>query len=182
MQLYNHNNRDKRKTRPIVLKFRCSFNYNRQHGNKPTDSLHYLQTGVAHCELTHRGREKMADISLTKFSKAFSWMKIYKFRLLFLWSLFLRVKLTIFQHWFRQGLAPTRRQFIIWTIGGKFNDAHMRHSVLLNKSGTIPVNWFSLQRPHFKLSSVIYGYYADVPLNCQIGYYQSHCQNHILFA
>ena len=33
--------------------------------------------------------------------KRFSWMKILEFRLRFHWSLFLRVQLTIIQHWFR---------------------------------------------------------------------------------
>ena len=32
---------------------------------------------------------------------AFSWMKIFEFRLEFHWSLFLRVQLRIFHHWFR---------------------------------------------------------------------------------
>ena len=35
------------------------------------------------------------------FSDAFSWMKVNEFRLRFHWSLFLRVQLPIFQHWFR---------------------------------------------------------------------------------
>ena len=39
--------------------------------------------------------------SQTTFSNAFSWMKIYEFLLTFHWSLFLKVKLTISQHWFR---------------------------------------------------------------------------------
>ena len=51
--------------------------------------------------LTHWGREKMAAIFQTTFSSAFSWMKMFKFRLKFHWSLFPRVQLTIFQHWFR---------------------------------------------------------------------------------
>ena len=51
--------------------------------------------------LTHWGRDKMAAIFRTTFSNAFSWMKIYEFRLRFHWNLFLRVQLTIFQHWFR---------------------------------------------------------------------------------
>ena len=37
----------------------------------------------------------------TAFSNTFSWMKMYKFRLRFQWSLFSMVQLTIFQHWFR---------------------------------------------------------------------------------
>ena len=36
---------------------------------------------------------------------AFSWMKIYKFRLRFHWSLFPRVQLTITHHWFRYWLG-----------------------------------------------------------------------------
>ena len=51
--------------------------------------------------LTHWGWDKMAAISQTTFSTAFSWMKIYELRLSFHWNLFLRFELTIFQHWFR---------------------------------------------------------------------------------
>ena len=50
---------------------------------------------------TLRPRYKMAAILQIAFSNAISWMKIYEFRLRFHWSFFLRVKLTIFQHWFR---------------------------------------------------------------------------------
>ena len=51
--------------------------------------------------LTHWGQDKMDAISQTTFWSAFSWMKMFEFRLNFHWSLFLRVRLTIFQHWFR---------------------------------------------------------------------------------
>ena len=51
--------------------------------------------------LTHWGRDRMDAISQTTFSSALSWMKMFEFRLKFHWSLFLRVQLTIFQHWFR---------------------------------------------------------------------------------
>ena len=51
--------------------------------------------------LTHWGRDKMEAISQTTFSGAFPWIKIYEFRLILHWSLFLRFELTIFQHWFR---------------------------------------------------------------------------------
>ena len=47
------------------------------------------------------GRDKVDAISQTTFSSAFSWMKMFELRLKFHWSLFLRVQLTIFQHWFR---------------------------------------------------------------------------------
>ena len=49
--------------------------------------------------LTHRPLDKMASISQTIFSNAFSWMKNFVFG--FYWSLFLMVQLTISQHWFR---------------------------------------------------------------------------------
>ena len=52
--------------------------------------------------LTHWGRDKMAAVFQTTPSNAFSWMKLlYFFLLIFHWSLFLMVRLTIFQHWFR---------------------------------------------------------------------------------
>ena len=44
---------------------------------------------------------QMDAISQTPFSNAFSWMKMFEFRLKFHWSLFPRVQLTISQHWFR---------------------------------------------------------------------------------
>ena len=44
---------------------------------------------------------KMDAISQTTFSNAFSWMKMFEFRLKFSWSLFPRVQLTIFHQWFR---------------------------------------------------------------------------------
>ena len=55
--------------------------------------------------LTHWGRDKMAVVSQTTLSNAFSWMKMLEFRWRFHWSLFLRVQLTIFQHWFRYWLG-----------------------------------------------------------------------------
>ena len=51
--------------------------------------------------LTHWGRDEMNNISQTTFLNVFSSMKMFEFRLKFHWSLFPRVQLTIFQHWFR---------------------------------------------------------------------------------
>ena len=51
--------------------------------------------------LTHWGQDKMAAIFQKTFSNAFSWMKMYKFRLRFHWSFFPRVQITIFDHCFR---------------------------------------------------------------------------------
>ena len=47
----------------------------------------------------------MAAIFQTTFSNAFSWMKMYRFRLRFHWSLFPRGQLTVFRHWFRECLV-----------------------------------------------------------------------------
>ena len=58
--------------------------------------------------LTHRGRDKMAAISQTTLSSAFSWMEMFEFRLKFQWSLFIRVESTIFQHWFRYWLGAVQ--------------------------------------------------------------------------
>ena len=44
--------------------------------------------------LTQWGRDKMAEIFQTIFSKAISWMKMFEFWIQFDWSLFLRVQLT----------------------------------------------------------------------------------------
>ena len=51
--------------------------------------------------LTHWGRDKIDAILQMMFSNAISWKKMFEFRLKFHWSLFLKVQLTIFQHWFR---------------------------------------------------------------------------------
>ena len=58
--------------------------------------------------LTHRNRDKTAGTFQTTFSIAFSWIKMYDFRLKFHWSLFLRVKLTILQQWFRWWLGAVQ--------------------------------------------------------------------------
>ena len=55
--------------------------------------------------LKHWGRDKMAAIFQTTFSIAFSWIKMYEFRIRFHWNSFLSVKLIIFQHWFRYWLG-----------------------------------------------------------------------------
>ena len=48
--------------------------------------------------LIHWGRDNKATIYQTTFSNAFSWMKMYKFRLRFHWSLFPMVQLMILQY------------------------------------------------------------------------------------
>ena len=55
--------------------------------------------------LTHCGRDKMAAISQTAFSNAFTLTKIFECLSKLHLSLFLSVQLTIFQHWFRWWLG-----------------------------------------------------------------------------
>ena len=71
--------------------------------NQTHQRWHHINSyiSVAARNLTHWGRDQIDAISQTTFSNAFSWMKMYEFRLRFHWSLFPRVQLTIFQLWFR---------------------------------------------------------------------------------
>ena len=48
---------------------------------------------------------QMDAISQTTFWNAFSWMKMFEFRLKFHWGVFLRFQLTLFQHWYRYWLG-----------------------------------------------------------------------------
>ena len=66
-----------------------------------------------HFYLTQSGRDKMDAISQRTFSSAFSWMKMFQFRLKFHWSLFLRVQLTILQHWHRPGDKPLSEPMLV---------------------------------------------------------------------
>ena len=66
---------------------------------------------LASRSLTHWGRDKMAAISQTTFSNAFSWMKIYQFRLRFHWKFFPREEIYIpalvqIMAWRRRGDKP----------------------------------------------------------------------------
>ena len=88
---------------------------------------------------TSRPRQ-MTAISHTTFSHAFPWMKMGEFRLEFRWSLFLGLQLTIFHIGADNGLAPIRRQAIIWTNAG----------ILL--TGPLGRNLF--KKMHLKMSSL----------------------------
>ena len=60
-------------------------------------------------EVNTSNRDEMDNISQRTFSSIFSSMKMFEFRLKFHLSLFLRVRLTIFQHCSDNRLAPARR-------------------------------------------------------------------------
>ena len=68
-----------------------------RHQGLNASQLYIWQCTFQHIEVD----TKWPKISLTTISNAFSWLKIYGFRLIFHWNLFRRVKLIIFQHWFR---------------------------------------------------------------------------------
>ena len=55
--------------------------------------------GISPMVLTHWGRDKMAANSQTTFSNTFSWIKMCEYWFELHWIVFLRVQLTIFQHW-----------------------------------------------------------------------------------
>ena len=61
--------------------------------------------------LTHWGLDKMDAISQTTLSKAFSWIKMLEIRLIFHWSLFLRVKSTIL-HYLNQWWSVHWRKYV----------------------------------------------------------------------
>ena len=77
--------------------------------------------------LTHLFLDKITVISQRIFSDAFSWMKSFVFWLQFHWSLFWRVQLKITSTGLSNGLAPNRRQAIIWTKLTLLTDAYIRH-------------------------------------------------------
>ena len=58
-------------------------------------------------KLAHWGWHKMVTIFQT-FPYVFSWKKIYELWLRYNWSLFLKVQLAIFQHWFTQWLGASQ--------------------------------------------------------------------------
>ena len=98
-----------------------------------------------YCCLTHWGWDKMAAIFQTTFSNAFSWMNIYQFRLKLHWSLFPRVQLTIFQHWFRwwfgtkQATRYNLNQWwlVYWCIYASFGLNELTHHGLVMPHGNI---------------------------------------------
>ena len=77
------------------------------------------------CWLTHLPLDKMTAISQTIFSDAFLWMKNFVFWLRLHLSLFPMVQLIIIGS--DNGLAPNRRQAIIWTNADPIWSACMRH-------------------------------------------------------
>ena len=96
----------------------------------PLALLEYSSLSTASCTLTHWGRDKMADISQTTFSNAFSWMNIHQFRLIFHWSLFLVVGINN---------IPALVQIMAWCrLGDKPLSEPMMVSLLMHTCVTQP--------------------------------------------
>ena len=64
----------------------------------------YTRMYACMCSFNSLRPRQMDAISQTTFSNAFSWMKMFEFRL----KLFPRVQLTIFHHWFRSWLGAVQ--------------------------------------------------------------------------
>ena len=111
--------------------------------------------------LTHWGREKMDAISQATFWSAFSWMKMFEFRLKFHWSLFLRVQLTIFQHWFRQWLGAvqaTSHYLNQWWLDYRRIYASLGLNELNRSISLLPMPWLLVlpghQQPWYSLCRI----------------------------
>ena len=102
------------------------------------------------------GRDKMATISQTTFSNAFSGLKIYEFQLTFHWSYSQGSNEQYSSIGSDNGLTPSRWQAIISTNDGWFIDAYMRHSVSRSYSYG-PQEWRLWQKLYFKYISRLTG-------------------------
>ena len=71
----------------------------RWHGCPPKPGNSNLMLSII--KITHLPPDKMVTISQATLLNAFSWMKMLDVQLKFHWSLFLRVPLIMFHHWFR---------------------------------------------------------------------------------
>ena len=98
------------------------------------------------CRFNTLRPRQMAAIFQTTFSKGFSWMKIFEFRSKFHWNLFLRVQLTIFQHWFRSWLGAnqaTSHYLNQWLLDCR----HIYASLGLNELTCPEKVWYEITYP-----------------------------------
>ena len=76
--------------------------------------------------LPHWGRDKMANIFLTTFSNAFSWMEMYQFRFRFHWNLFLQIYYTSIPAGYINR-KPLFRVQIVTNMGWSFVELYVYH-------------------------------------------------------
>ena len=84
------------------------------HGSIVVVRWHFI-----HRPLTQWGRDKMAAIFQTTFSNSFTWMKMHEFQIRFYWRLSQGSNWQNSSIGWDNGLAPNRRQAIIWTSDGR---------------------------------------------------------------
>ena len=104
--------------------------------------------------LTHWGRDKMAAISQTTHTNAFSWIKMLEIWLIFHWSLFLMVKSTILHHWFWKWLGAdqaTSHYLNQWCIYASLGLNELTHCGLVTQCDIIDPghHWFRSWFDHF---------------------------------
>ena len=87
-------------------------NFVREEVTPKGESIHF---SLFHGTPLHWGRYKIADISQTTFSNAFSWMKMYEFILRFHWSLFLRLYWTGCP-WFKSYITIKLQAYCNWRL------------------------------------------------------------------
>ena len=98
--------------------------------------------------LIHWGWGKMDAISQTTSTNAFSWMKIYEFRVRFHWILFLMFKLAIFQP-----VIPALVQIMAWYRSG---DKPLSAPMIISLPMHICVTWPQWDRPNPILISIFF--------------------------
>ena len=110
----------------LVLKIPAQFNFSlnfswKQYAVNPVVNFEIIfmwQANLREVIVVPNQDSKIAAISQTTYSNAFSWTTMYDYRLIFHWNLFLRSELRISNIGSDNGLVPTSREAIIWTNDG----------------------------------------------------------------
>ena len=132
----------------------------------------------------------MAAFSQTTFSNAFSSKKMFEFRLQFHWSLFLRVQLTIFQHWFRKWLVAdqatshylTKCWLVHWRIYASLGLNDWRPGATDNENrSVIKLSPFFFRCQSFNWTNAALessgANFLDVQIKIQILHWRNACEN-----
>ena len=103
----------------------------------------HLPTGYRNAILTHWGWDKMSAILQKIFSSAFSWMKLFEFRLKFTWNLLLGVLFTLFQHWLRGWLGAVQ------ATSHCLNQWWLDYQCIYESLGFHELKWFEMMWTYF---------------------------------
>ena len=142
----------------------------------------FLPVPTHHCLLNslRQRNNKMAAFSQTTLSNAFSWMEIFEFRLKIHWSLFLRVQLTIFQHWFRWWLGASQAAshylnqwwLVYWRIYASLGLIGVEYRIFYTKTWVKSIIWYlSVMKVFIAwLNAVVYFILYRMILYCSRGH------------